>query len=34
LRVHHDKFNEALRKLAAQRGFLDFSHGSFLFRSC
>ena len=34
LRVHHDKFDEALRKLAAQCGFLDFSHGSFLFRSC
>jgi hypothetical protein len=30
--VHHHEFNEALGELAAQCGFLDFSHTSFLFR--
>ena len=34
LRVHHDEFDEALRKLAGLCVGLDFSHGSFLFRSC
>ncbi len=34
LRVHHDELDEALGKLAALCAFLDFSHGSFLFRGC
>src|SRR5438477_9984726 len=31
--MHHDKLDEALRKLAALYASLNFSHGSLLFRS-
>ena len=34
LRVHHDKLDEALRKLAALGVGLDFSHIYFSFRGC